>query len=316
MYRDILVPTHVDDAERPALSVAFSLGVKFGAELRLVQVETDAIVLAAGATGLAEAADLLEGERATRRRKLEALAAECRALGVPATTTILEGPAGPTLTEYAKKRGVDLIIMASHARGGLKRLSLGSVTDFVIRNTHIPVLVVKPNATFVTGAPGGNAAQILVPLDGSALAEEILPHVESLAASLSATVCLLQIVTPFDDVRREIMDPGLPWWETEIASGETYLSRVARYLTEKGLTVRPVVFKAETIASGIRQYAERECVDLIALATSGSGGIKRLLLGTVADEVARKAPVSVLVFHPGFVTSEIHDRITPRASIG
>ena len=312
----MMVPTHGDDTERPALFIAVSLALKLGAELRLVQVEPEAIILAAGTTGFAEAADFAEAERASRKQRLDALAAECRGWGVVAATVIAEGPPGPTLTEYAEQNGVDLIVMVSHCRGGLKRITLGSVTDFVIRNTHIPVLVVKPHATFIANVPGENPTRVLVPLDGSALAEEVLPHVESLARSLSATVILVQVMTPFADPSREIIDPAMPWWETQLASGDTYLSRVARYLTEKGLTVRHEVLTGENIADAVIRCAVREDAGVIALATSGVGGLRRLVLGTVADRISRRSPISVLVFHPGLVTTEVHDRITPRETVG
>ena len=315
MYKVIMVPTHGEDTERPALSAAVSLALKLKAELRLVRVESEPTILAAETTGFVESDDFSLAERSSRQEQLTALAEECRAWGVPAVTVMEEGAAGPALTAYAEQNSVDLIVMASHGRGGLKRISLGSVTDFVIRNTHVPVLVVKPHATFVSNVPGEDGPRILVPLDGSALAEEILPHAESLALSLGATLKLLQVIGPFADSRREIMDPGLPWWETEVRSGETYLSRVARYLAAKGVAVQHEVVRGETVAAAILQYAKRDGADLIALATSGTGGIRRLVLGTVADEISRKSPISVFVFHPSVVTSETHERITPRSAV-
>src|SRR5687767_13928421 len=316
MYKVIMVPTNGDELERGALSVAIRFAMQVGAELRLIEVETEAVILAAGTTGFTETADFAEAERASKKARLDAVAAECRDWGVQAVGVIVEGPPGPTLVEYAGRENVDMIVMASHGRGGLKRVSLGSVTDFVIRSTHIPVLVVKPHATFLTNVPGEKAPRILVPLDGSALSEEVLSHVESLARSLSATVSLVQVMTPFADVRRESVDPAMPWWETQVTSGETYLSRVERYLTEKGLTVSHEVIRGEKASDAIIRYAVKEEVGLIALSTSGVGGLSRLVLGTVADEISRKSPISVLVFHPGFVATEVHDRITPRETVG
>jgi nucleotide-binding universal stress UspA family protein len=314
MYKTIMVPTHGEDTERPALAAAVNLALKWNAELRLVQVDTTD--LEAGTTGFVETEDFTTARRAAREKRLTALVSECRAWGVAAVPVMEEGPAGPALTRYAESSGVDLIVIASHARGGLKRVSLGSVTDYVIRHSHVPVLVVKPHATFVSSLPGADKARILVPLDGSALAEGILPHVESLALGLNATVTLLQILSPFADPHQAIMDPAMPWWETQVASGQTYLSRVAEYLTGKGLTVHHDVVSGERIPEGIISYARRENVDLIALATRGTGGLRRLVLGAVADEVSRKSPISVLVFHPGLMTTETHDRITPREAVG
>lgn len=311
MYKVIMVPTQGSETERSALSVAVRLARRFGAEIRLVQVETGTVILEANTrpADSARTEALIEAERLSRRQKLEALGSECRAWGVTVATAMEEGLVAQGLTSYAERNDVDLIVMSSHSRGGLKRISLGSVTDFMIRNTHVPVLVVRPPATFIPNAPDDHFGRILVPLDGSALSEQILPQVEALAIPLNATVSLLQVLTPFTYSQREIKDPAMPWWETEVASGESYLSRVARYLTEKGLTVQHEVVIGDMISDTILQYAVRARIDLIAIATSGTGGFRRLLLGTVADAVTRKSQTSVLVFHPSVITSATHERI-------
>ncbi len=316
MYKVIMVPTHGEDNERPALAIAINLALKWNAELRLVQVEANANDLDAETTGFVETEDFSSAWRTAREKRLTSLVAECRAWGVTAVPIIEDGLVGPALERYAESSGIDLIVIASHGRGGLKRITLGSVTDYLVRNTRLPVLVVKPHATFGSSVPGTDEARILVPLDGSALAEAIIPHVESLALGLKAKVLLLQILSPFEDPRQAIMDPAMPWWESQIASGETYLSRVNGYLTAKGLTVQHEVVAGERISDGIINYALREHVDLIALATRGTGGLRRFVLGSVADELSRNSPTSVLIFHPGATPADTHDRITPRQAVG
>jgi nucleotide-binding universal stress UspA family protein len=316
MYKVIMVPTHGEDTERPALAVAINLALQWNAELRLIQVEANATDLDAGTTGFVETEDFSAPLRAAREKRLTALVAECRAWGVRAVPVIEEGPVGQALKRYAESSEVDLIVIASHGRGGLKRISLGSVTDYVIRNTRVPVLVVKPHATFVSNVPDNEEKRILVPLDGSAVAEAIIPHVQALALGLKAKVILLQILSPFEDPRQAIMDPAMPWWESQIASGQTYLSRVDEYLTAKGLTVQHEVVAGERISDGIISYALREHVDLIALATRGTGGLRRLVLGSVADGLSRNSPISVLIVHPDATPAETHDRITPREAVG
>jgi len=311
MYKVIMVPTQGSETERPALSVAVSLAKRFGAEIQLVQVETGLIVLEGNTrtAGFSGTALSIEAGRLSRRQKLEALGAECRAWGVRAVTVMEEGLVAPELTGYAERNNVDLIVMSSHARGGIKRMALGSVTDFVIRNTHVPLIVVKPPVTFIPNESEDRFARILVPMDGSALAEQILPQIEALAVPLNATVTLLQVLTPFTYSQREIQDPAMPWWETEVASGRSYLARVAEYLSEKGVTVEHEVVIGDIISDTILKYAVRARIDLIAIATSGSSGFRRLILGTVADDVMRKSQMSVLVFHPSVITSAINEQI-------
>jgi nucleotide-binding universal stress UspA family protein len=193
---------------------------------------------------------------------------------------------------------VDLIVMSSHARGGVKRITLGSVTDYLIRRTNIPVLVVRPPVSFIGASPQRTISRIIVPLDGSELAEQILPAVAALALRLGSTVSLLHVLTPISYSQKEIMQPGLPWWDADIAAADAYLTRAASYLTEEGMVVSKDVVLSDDIATAILDYSARTRADIIALATSGTGGMSRFVFGTVADEVTRKSTTSLLVFHP------------------
>ncbi len=213
-------------------------------------------------------------------------------------TALEDGIVAPTLTDYAKRVNADLIVMSSHARGGLKRLTLGSVTDYLIRRSDIPVLVVKPSASSTDGEPTHTLNRILVPLDGSAVAEQILPLVTSFAARLNATVSLVYVLTPLTYAQKQIMQPGLPWWDEDIAIANAYLTAAADRLTASGLSVAKEVVLSENIPSAILAYSHRMRADLIAIATNGRGGVSRFLFGGVADEVTRTSPTSLLVFHP------------------
>jgi len=301
MYKVIMAPTEGSDSERAALSVAVKLAQRFDAELRLVRVDATPLVIETipRPPVLEITEQTLRDERLARLRKLEALGAQCRGLGEIRVITALEdGPVAPTLRNYARKFNVDLIVMSSHSRGGLRRVTLGSVTDYLIRNTNIPVLVVKQSASFIGGIAEESVSRIVVPLDGSALAEQILPQVAVLALRLKATVGLLQVLVPLTYSQKQIMQPGLPWWDTDIAAADAYLSRAASYLTEEGVAVSKDVVLSADVASAILDYSTRARADLIAIATAGSGGMSRLVFGTVADEITRKSPVSLLVFHP------------------
>ena len=301
MYKVIMAPTEGSDSERAAISVAVKLAQRFDANLRLVRVLTPPLVIETFArpSMLAQTGQRLLEERLARLRKLEALGTECRALGdIRVITSLEDGRVAPTLRDYAEKFEVDLIVMSSHSRGGVKRITLGSVTDYLIRNTNIPVLVVKPPVSFIGATPPETFSRIVVPLDGSALAEQILPEVAELASGLNSTVSLLQVLTPLTYSQKEIMQPGLPWWDESIATAEAYLARAASHLTGKGLTVSKDVVLSDDIATAILDYSSRTRADVIALATSGSGGMSRFVFGTVADEVTRKSTSSLLVFHP------------------
>jgi nucleotide-binding universal stress UspA family protein len=300
MYKVIMAPTEGSDSERAAISVAVKLAQRFEADLRLVRVESAPLILETIAqTPVVPSEQVLMEERVAHLRNLEALGTECRALGEIRVMTALEdGPVAPTLRDYAKKFNVDLIVMSSHSRGGVKRVALGSVTDYLIRQSNVPVLVVRPPVNFAGTIPEQTVSRIVVPLDGSALAEQILPEVAALALQLRSTVSLLQVLTPLSYSQKEIMQPGLPWWDDDIATADAYLTRAASYLTQQGITVGKDVLLSDNVATAILDYASRTRADIIALATSGSGGMSRFVFGTVADEVTRRSTSSLLVFHP------------------
>jgi nucleotide-binding universal stress UspA family protein len=301
MHRVIMAPTEGSDSERAAISVAVKLAQRFDADLRLVRVESTPLVIepVPQTPMLMVTEQSFRDEHLASLHKLEALGTECRALGEIRVITALEdGPVGPTLRAYAGKFNVDLIVMSSHSRGGLKRIALGSITDYLIRRTNIPVLVVRPPVSFIGATPGQAVSRIVVPLDGSELAEQILPNVAALALRLESTVSLMHVLTPISYSQKQIMQPGLPWWDADIAAADAFLTRAASYLSEEGLAVSKDVVLSDDIPTAILDYSARTRADIIALATSGSGGMGRFAFGTVADQVTRKSASSLLVFHP------------------
>lgn len=305
MYKVIMVPTEGSDIERPALNLAVRLAQRFDAELRLVRVESlrPLVGFVPGLDSYPVNEGAISEIRLAQLRDLEALGSQCRELGgIRVITALEEGPAAPTLKQYAERFNVDLIVMCSHARSGVARMALGSVTDYLIRRSDIPVIVVK-TGLYSTKDPSSTFDRIIVPLDGSELAEQILPHVADVASRLHAAVNLVRVLTPQTYSQATIMEPGLPWWDEDISAANSYLDEVAGYLTAKGLTVTKDVVLSESTATAILDYSSRANADLIAFATSGAGGVGRFVFGSVADELTRRSSTSLLILHPAPVTA-------------
>jgi len=296
-----MAPSAGSEFERSAISVAVKLAQRFEADLRLVRVDP-APAMADSIPAiqlLASTQQLLLEVRLARLRKLEALGTQCRELsGIRVMTALEEGPVGPALQDYAEKFHVDLIVMSSTCRGGLRRMALGSITDYLIRHTNIPVLVVKPPVSFIGPTLTETFSRIVVPLDGSPLAEEVLPEVAVLAKQLNASVSLLRVLTADTYSQKQVMQRGLPWWDIAVAAANAYLTRTANYLAHLGVASTLDVVLSDDVARAILDYGKRTAANLIAIATSGAGGMSRFVFGTVADEVARRSETSVLVFHP------------------
>ena len=307
MYKVIMVPTDGTGFDREAIRVALRIAERSDAKVRLVRVLATASFfgMAATAEGTAIAAEVVHSERDRALSELYALAAECRATSQADITVDLHaGPVGDVLQGYARRNDVDLIVISTHGRSGISRLSLGSVTDSLIRHTTIPVLVVKPPTSYLNPQVIEAFKRIVVPLDGSMLAEQILPRVVALAKLEEAEITLLNVLIPQSYAQREIVDPNLPWWDKDIAHAQTYLFRVAGRLRRNGVAVTTDIVIGENVASAIGDFAGRERADLIAIATHGRGGLARMLRGSVADAVMHSSRLSMLVFKPDNVVEK------------
>jgi nucleotide-binding universal stress UspA family protein len=138
--------------------------------------------------------------------------------------------------------------------------------------------------------------RILVPLDGSALSELVLPHVEALAEKFGSAIVLIRVNAPLSTASAAAsppQDPTLVQRLEQQAAG-SQLNSVAERLRAKGYPVQEGMPTGQA-AHEILESARAAVVDLIAMTTHGTGGLGRLLFGSVADEVLRHAPCPVLL---------------------
>jgi nucleotide-binding universal stress UspA family protein len=217
-------------------------------------------------------------------------------------TAFLEGPVGPALNEYAREIGADMIVMSTHGRGGVDRLWLGSVADYLVRTAELPVLLVRPTKEERPAPAAVKPRRVLVPLDGSLLAEAVLEPATVLATSLGAEVLLVQVVKPVAIVADQ---PALfaagyderltALWRQE---AEDYLEDLAEDLRAKGVRASSVAATGYAVHETLLDLATADSGTMIALATHGRGGLRRLMVGSVADKLIRTAEVPVLVVRP------------------
>ena len=299
MYRVIMVPVDGSAFSREALFQGLRIARKTGAQLRLVRVASGATISGGPDTAAAESSAWTI-ERDDLRAQLNRLAAECRSNApVEVSATVEEGPIADALRGHALRHGVDLIVMATHARRGMARTFLGGVADQLIRETGIPVLIVRPPSLATELVDGPCYKRIIVPLDGSSLAERSLEPAIALAEAEHAQVTLLRIVTPPKGWPRPQTGIPMPSFrDPSLGEAERYLAKVRMDLVGRGLRVHTAVVVADDVARAIAGFAQASDEDLIAIATHGRGGITRAFLGSVADRVMSEGLLSVLVVHP------------------
>jgi nucleotide-binding universal stress UspA family protein len=223
---------------------------------------------------------------------------------VSLTTCSEELDAASAILKEANRVGTDLIVMTTHGRGVFDRAWLGSVADAVVRQSSVPVLLLRasPHDALRGEEP---FRHILLPLDGSTLAERMLKPAVRLARANSARLTLLEIVHPWVIAVRPMAHAPYAANLREVAlekrSGEAedYVSSLAMSVDPQLKDVAADVVVAEgSDAAEIIKYAAAHAVDLIALATHGRSGLKRLVVGSVADKLIRGAGVPVLVLRP------------------
>jgi nucleotide-binding universal stress UspA family protein len=293
MYRSILVPLDGSAFGEHALPFALSLARRAGASLHLAHVHGPPAPILADAND----AEL----RGYERMYFEGLVQRIEARwDVPITTMLLDGPVAQTLHEYAVASEADLIVMTTHGRGALSRFWLGSIADTVIRQVSVPVLLIRPQEQPLDIAHEPAVKHILIPLDGSALAEHMLTHATALGRLVQAEYTLLQAIEPVSmGYGTELYGVAVDTQAMEQlrTQAQEYLDRLAVGLRADGMRVQTAAV-IDLAATAILNYAHEHAVDLIALATHGRTGLARWLVGGVADKVIRGATVPVLLHRP------------------
>jgi nucleotide-binding universal stress UspA family protein len=146
--------------------------------------------------------------------------------------------------------------------------------------------------------------KILVCLDGSALAEQILPYAIEEAIRFRSKVVLLQIVeahtVPVVEAGASALavEASAQQIEKEQRDVKAYLEALTQSLLEKGVDAEYVTLQGVQIGQTIVDYAKQNEVNLIAIATHGRSGLKRLVLGSVAEFVLRESGLPILLIRP------------------
>lgn len=289
--KNIVVPLDGSELAESVLPYVAELARCTGAEVEILVAVSDVALWDANATVVAweREEELALGYIESRREGLESN-------GVKAKSTVVRGDPAKAIVETASKVGADLIALSTHGRSGITRWLFGSVAGRVLETSETPLLVVRPPEK---DHPGGEIKKILVPLDGSPLAESVFPLVEELAKDCGASVVAMQAVPPltaypgFEGFAPTAMGEIL---EDMQARSQKYLADVVDRLQGKGLSAQ-ALSSTSMPTEAILAAADEADADLIAIATHGRSGLGRVVLGSVADAVIRQSHRPCLVVH-------------------
>ncbi|MFC6988288.1 universal stress protein [Haloplanus sp. GCM10025708] len=282
MYDRILFPTDGSDVADPVFDYALDVADAHDAEIHVLHVADttqDSVTVVGG-----DVVDVLvtEGERIVAET-----AERATERGLPVTTEVLQGHPSDGIVDYARNYDIDLVVMPTHGREGLKRVLLGSVTERVVNDAPVPVLTVNPDAE----ASPYPAANVLVPTDGSRGANLALDEGIGVVDATDATLHILHVVETGGlgiDVRSAVAEDRLAERADEVVADAADAAASAS------------VDAVTEIAHGgayrkILEYVEENDIDLVVVGTHGRTGFDRYLLGSVTSKLVRTSPVPVLL---------------------
>jgi nucleotide-binding universal stress UspA family protein len=260
MFERVVVPVDFSEESDHAIRVAVAIGATAQVTVELVTVVEP-----------------------IRRDEVEVeLIRLARSFGEAIEWSVIDTGGPPEAALLAQLHGSErtLWCVGSHARGALGELLLGSLSEQLVREAHVPVLMVGPHAV----APPTDGV-LAAAVDGTERSEAILPAANELAGALGMRLRLLQVIEPISGDRPEDV------------SETAYLSRVAATLPSDP-EVDYDVLHDDDAAKGLADYVTwQDDVAIVAIATRGLSGGARLRHGSTAFEVAHRVSVPVLILH-------------------
>lgn len=302
MLATVLVPLDGSGFAEAALPIAKQLVARSRGRLCLITADHPSLAMATSGEFGVTLASMGDEIRRDDELYLVRTAAMLGTVGDgPVQERLVDGPAGEAICEEAGRIGADLIVMATHGRNAVERVWLGSVADYVVRHASRPVLLVRPR-TLGALVPPPPIRNILVPLDASDYSEAILESVLTVARLMDCTITLLTVVAPQFGIAEPEFPPPVAQHPAIVArrsdEARARLERLAKLYRAMGIVARTRVTTAATPAAGILEVLREEQFGMVALATHGAAGLRRLLAGSVADKVLRGSPKPMLVYHP------------------
>lgn len=292
--KTILVPLDFSAESRRALDFALPLAQRFGARVHLLHAYEGTHQFSAitpspllwsemeGKLHLANEVDVTFGFRPRRE--------DCHLrLGKPAKEIVAA----------ARELDADLVVIAAHGRSGFRHLALGSTTDKIIRAAHCPVLVVRETTRgpIKAEAEGIVLQRILVPVDFSGCAQEGARYASVFATGVGADLVFLHVVHLPDymkvgGIATRTYRPQL--LENAILEADEKLDVLVNFLPLVNISAEVEVQVGVPVDKLIAASARPE-IDLVITSTHGGGGLRHALLGSVAEQLARRASCPVLI---------------------
>jgi nucleotide-binding universal stress UspA family protein len=283
MYTEILVPLDGSPIAEQVLPYARLFATTFGIPIELLCVVDPEMVHSHGTA-------TVEGACAESLKYLEGVPLALTGQP-PSQCTIERGNPAEKIVAVAAVRKDALIAMSTHGRSGVQRWLLGSIAEKTVQTTTHPLLLIRGREK--RGHEGDvTLSKLLVPLDGSSVAEQVLPHVVYLAKTMGLEVILLrayEVHVRGQSVRMRQIG------ETVKQAAQVYLDETAQRLKAQGVEAISLRIEHGNAADRIVSVAQELSDNFIAMSTHGHSGVRRWVLGNVTSRIVRHSNDPVFV---------------------
>ncbi len=308
MFTRVLVPLDGSPRAERAIPVATKIAEASNGTVVLVRVVTIPVEYGPALVPPISV-DTMQAEQSEFTNYLTDIASLPAFVHIATEAEVMMGPPAQTILEAVSTKKADLVVMTSHGRTGFSRWMLGSVAQQVAHHSAVPVLMLREHGPTLAGQHPDveHLVRLLVPLDGSPLAEAVLEPAAELAAAIApgqAALHLALVVSPYETIEDNMPEA------LAVEGTKQYLGKVATRLKQDhpGLTVTWSVGIGLDIAETIIRIAERGddtegagvfggC-DAVAIATHGRTGFARWALGSVTERVLHGTKLPLLIVRP------------------
>jgi nucleotide-binding universal stress UspA family protein len=293
MFDKILVPLDGSELAEVTLWYAEGLAGRMRSEITLLIVLspedlTSRYMYDCYLKGIAKRTEANAEERGAGRKES----------GIKVDYKILKGDAAEEIVDYADKARINLIIMSTQGRSGVRRWALGNVANKVLRATRKPVLLIRAKGA-KTDVYRERLVKVLVPVDGSKESESILRYVTYMATELDLEVTLFHAwVRESEDFPLNTV--GLEQLNQVRKRKESYVRRMETRLKRKDVNVNSVFRELWTdgAAEEIIKLADEGDFSLVAMSTNGRSGLGRWIFGSNAEKVLEGGSTPLLLVRP------------------
>jgi nucleotide-binding universal stress UspA family protein len=331
MFDSILVPLDGSLLAECVLPHVIVTGRVFDAKIMLLQVLDKS-----RADASTQFVDLLNWQINKTKAKLylERVRDQLQGLGLQAGTNVLEGLTAEEITEFAQSRAMKLVILSSHGQNGLRKWAISSVTHKVIFSAPTSVLIIR-----VSQVKDQHYKRILVPLDGSLRAENVLVTAALLARYCRSQVQIVHVVkTPEMARHLPSMPEDIDLSKRIVMRNQEealhYLDQVKYHSPLAGTDVKVHLIVSNNVAVAIHELVDREQIDIVVASAHGYSGISQWPYGSMVDNLIQYGKVPLLIVqdlplkaareeasqvgvrvveHPVFKPEVLHGSVYPQA---